>query len=112
MISSSLDTRTVPVVRPTRRPLDRRSTPRLALLFLGAKLSDRFQSCSLALDDTTTKHYGPQIQGAGVHHNPTPGPAGSLLRPRAARQPQGMGHSRPAAAGPTFNHFVPIAGIQ
>jgi hypothetical protein len=31
----------------------------------------------LALDDTPTKRYGPKIQGAGVHHNPTPGPAGS-----------------------------------
>jgi hypothetical protein len=32
---------------------------------------------TLALDDTPTKRYGPQVQGAGVHHNPTPGPAGS-----------------------------------
>jgi hypothetical protein len=31
----------------------------------------------LALDDTPTPHYGPRVQGAGVHHNPTPGPAGS-----------------------------------
>src|SRR3984957_18345552 len=106
--------------------LDCRSAPRLALLFLGAvlargrrtvttwiraaKLSDRYQSCylavaaagkqadriarrlltevvrpllkdatrlTLALDDTPTKRYGPYVQGAGVHHNPTPGPAGS-----------------------------------
>src|SRR5215212_3166581 len=106
--------------------LDRRSAPRLALLFLGAvlargrrtvttwiraaKLSDRYQSCyiavaaagqgadriarrllievvfpllkgatrlTLALDDTPTKRYGPHVQGAGVHHNPTPGPSGS-----------------------------------
>ena len=106
--------------------LDRRSAPRLALLFLGALLargrrtvttwiraaglSDRFQSCyiavaaagkkadsiaarlvieavkplikgttrlTLALDDTPTKRYGPHVQGAGIHHNPTPGPAGS-----------------------------------
>jgi hypothetical protein len=28
-----------------------------------------------ALDDTPTKRYGPQVEGAGVHHNPTPGPA-------------------------------------
>jgi DDE superfamily endonuclease len=107
-------------------PLDRRSAPRLALLFFGAvlargrrtvttwiraaKLSGKYQSCylavaaagrkadiiarrllldvvrpllkgatrlTLALDDTPTKRYGPQVQGAGVHHNPTPGPAGS-----------------------------------
>ncbi|AWM35962.1 hypothetical protein GobsT_62960 [Gemmata obscuriglobus] len=31
----------------------------------------------LALDDTPTARYGSQVQGAGVHHNPTPGPAGS-----------------------------------
>ncbi len=29
-----------------------------------------------ALDDTPTRRYGPKVQGAGVHHNPTPGPAG------------------------------------
>jgi hypothetical protein len=106
--------------------LDRRSAPRLALLFLGAvlargrrtvttwiraaRLSDQYQPCyvavaaagkradriarrlltevvrplpngaerlTLALDDTPTKRYGPHVQGAGVHHNPTPGPAGS-----------------------------------
>lgn len=28
-----------------------------------------------AIDDTPTKRYGPQVQGAGIHHNPTPGPA-------------------------------------
>src|SRR5271156_5310255 len=106
--------------------VDRRSAPRLALLFLGAilargrrtvtswirsaRMSDQFQSCYiavsaagkkadsiatglfleavepllkdtervvLALDDTPTPRYGPHVQGAGVHHNPTPGPAGS-----------------------------------
>ena len=31
----------------------------------------------LAIDDTPTPRYGPLVQGAGVHHNPTPGPAGS-----------------------------------
>ena len=106
--------------------LDRRSAPRLALLFLGAVLargrrtvtswiraaglSVEFRSCytavaaagkkaeavaaylvrgvvtpllggverlTLAIDDTPTPRYGPHVQGAGVHHNPTPGPAGS-----------------------------------
>src|SRR5512142_1564513 len=106
--------------------LDRRSAPRLALLFLGAVLargrrtvtswiraaglSDQFRPCytavaaagkkagtiaaslvltvvkplvsgverlTLAVDDTPTKRYGPHVQGAGVHHDPTPGPAGS-----------------------------------
>jgi hypothetical protein len=31
----------------------------------------------LAIDDTPSKRYGPQVEGAGVHHNPTPGPAGA-----------------------------------
>jgi DDE superfamily endonuclease len=106
--------------------LDRRSAPRLVLLFLGALLargrrtvtswiraaglSRRYQPCyttvaaagkraddigarlfhevvkplvadlprlTLALDDTPTQRYGPYVQGAGIHHNPTPGPAGS-----------------------------------
>jgi hypothetical protein len=106
--------------------LDRRSAPRLALLFLGAVLargrrtvttwiraaglSDQFRPgytavaaagkkaetvatylvltvvkplvsgaarLTLAIDDTPTRRYGPHVQGAGVHHNPTPGPAGS-----------------------------------
>jgi hypothetical protein len=30
-----------------------------------------------ACDDSPTKRFGPHVQGAGVHHNPTPGPAGS-----------------------------------
>ena len=29
-----------------------------------------------AIDDTPTARYGPKVQGAGIHHNPTPGPAG------------------------------------
>jgi len=29
-----------------------------------------------ALDDTPTARYGRRVQGAGVHHNPSPGPAG------------------------------------
>jgi hypothetical protein len=32
---------------------------------------------TLALDDTPTKRFGPRVQGAGTHHNPTKGPAGS-----------------------------------
>jgi hypothetical protein len=40
-------------------------------LFKGA------ERLTLALDDTPTKRYGPHVQGAGVHHNPAPGPAGS-----------------------------------
>ena len=29
----------------------------------------------LALDDTPTKRFGPLVEGAGIHHNPTPGPS-------------------------------------
>jgi hypothetical protein len=106
--------------------LDRRSAPRLALLFFGAVLargrrtvttwiraaglSDQFRPCytavaaagkkaesiaarlvaavvkplvsgaerlTLAVDDTPTRRYGPHVQGAGIHHNPAPGPAGA-----------------------------------
>ena len=28
-----------------------------------------------ALDDSPTKRHGPCVEGAGIHHNPTPGPA-------------------------------------
>ena len=30
----------------------------------------------LAIDDTPEKRYGRHVEGAGVHHDPTPGPAG------------------------------------
>jgi len=30
----------------------------------------------LAIDDTPTPRYGPEVEGAGIHHNPSPGPAG------------------------------------
>jgi hypothetical protein len=40
----------------------------VALLLLGEVLQ-------FALDDTPTKRAGPKVEGAGFHHNPTPGPA-------------------------------------
>jgi hypothetical protein len=30
----------------------------------------------LVIDDSPTQRYGPKVEGADVHHNPTPGPAG------------------------------------
>jgi hypothetical protein len=30
----------------------------------------------LAIDDTPTARYGPAVEGAGIHHHPSPGPAG------------------------------------
>ncbi len=32
---------------------------------------------TLALDRHPDPQYGPHVQGAGIHHNPAPGPAGS-----------------------------------
>jgi hypothetical protein len=29
-----------------------------------------------AIDDTPTKRYGPEVEGAGIHHHPSPSPAG------------------------------------
>jgi DDE superfamily endonuclease len=29
-----------------------------------------------SIDDTPTKRYGPCVEGAGIHHHPSPGPAG------------------------------------
>jgi hypothetical protein len=49
------------LLRVTLRPL------------MAAQAGDRLL---FALDDTPTARYGPHVQGAGVHHNPTPGPAG------------------------------------
>src|SRR4051812_48931840 len=31
---------------------------------------------TVALDDTPTPRYGPEVEGCGIHHNPSPGPAG------------------------------------
>jgi hypothetical protein len=30
----------------------------------------------VGIDDTPTKRYGPWVEGAGIHHHPSPGPAG------------------------------------
>lgn len=34
------------------------------------------QRLRVAIDDTPTARFGPHVEGAGIHHNPTPGPAG------------------------------------
>jgi hypothetical protein len=56
-----------------------RSSGKLATAVLGLVvqkfapgLSDRI---TLAMDDSPTSRYGKHVEGAGVHHNPTPGPA-------------------------------------
>jgi hypothetical protein len=33
----------------------------------------------LAIDDSPTQRFGPKVQGAGIHHDPTPGPSGSAF---------------------------------
>ena len=56
-----------------------RTSAKLATAVLGlvvrqfaARLGDRIL---LAMDDSPTSRYGKHVEGAGVHHNPTPGPA-------------------------------------
>jgi hypothetical protein len=46
-----------------------RLLPALDPLLAGDRLT-------LALDDTPTPRWGPCVEGAGLHHNPNPGPAG------------------------------------
>ena len=59
-----------------------RSAKRVAteLLHLAVKripVSQIGEFIKLAIDDSPTKRYGPKVQLAGTHHNPTPGPSGS-----------------------------------
>ncbi len=44
----------------------------LELLLRLLPLGERLQ---FNVDDTPTKRYGPEVEGADIHHNPTPGPA-------------------------------------
>jgi len=47
-----------------------------ALLRLAVQVLCPGERLLFAIDDTPTKRYGPKVEGAGIHHNPTPGPAG------------------------------------
>ena len=47
----------------------------LALVLRTVPLPDRLLA---VIDDSPTKRYGPKVEGADIHHNPTPGPAGQL----------------------------------
>ena len=51
--------------------MGRRVLVRIAL----ARLAGRLDRLLFGLDDTPTRRYGPCVEGAGVHHNPAPGPA-------------------------------------
>ena len=48
------------------------ATQLVALLLRTLRLPKRLL---LVIDDSPTKRYGPKVEGADVHHNPTPGPA-------------------------------------
>lgn len=48
------------------------ATQLLLLTLRTLPLPDRLLA---VIDDTPTKRYGPQVEGADIHHNPTPGPA-------------------------------------
>ena len=48
------------------------ATQLVALLLRTLPLPNRLL---LVIDDSPTKRYGPKVEGADVHHNPTPGPA-------------------------------------
>ena len=46
-----------------------------ALLRLAVNVICPGERLLFAIDDTPTKRYGKHVEGAGIHHNPTPGPA-------------------------------------
>jgi hypothetical protein len=48
------------------------ATQLLLLVLRTVPLPDRILA---VIDDTPTKRYGPKVEGADIHHNPTPGPA-------------------------------------
>ncbi len=48
------------------------ATQLLVLVLRTLPLPDRIVA---VIDDTPTKRYGPQVEGADIHRNPTPGPA-------------------------------------
>ncbi len=56
-----------------------RTSAKLATAVLGLvvrKFAPQFgDRILLAMDDSPTSRYGKHVEGAGVHHNPTPGPA-------------------------------------
>jgi hypothetical protein len=48
------------------------ATQLFLLLLRSLPLPDRLLA---VIDDSPTKRYGPKVEGAAIHHNPTPGPA-------------------------------------
>lgn len=56
----------------TGRKINSVATPLILLVLRTLPLPERLL---LVIDDSPTKRYGPKVEGADVHHNPTPGPA-------------------------------------
>lgn len=58
-----------------------RTSGKLATVVLGLVVQkfapDLLERITIAIDDSPTSRYGKHVEGAGVHHNPTPGPAGA-----------------------------------
>jgi hypothetical protein len=54
----------------------RRATPMAIGTLLAVKPVLHGPRLTVAIDDTPTRRYGPEVEGCGVHHNPSPGPAG------------------------------------
>ncbi len=55
-----------------------RTSGKMATAVLGLvvqKFAPGLERILLAMDDSPTSRYGKRVEGAGVHHNPTPGPA-------------------------------------
>lgn len=56
-----------------------RAAPSMAMSILygiaNSPAAAKQERIKLTLDDTPSQRYGPEVEGAGLHHNPTPGPA-------------------------------------
>lgn len=57
------------------RKANRVATQLLLLVLRVLPLPERLLA---VIDDSPTKRYGPKVEGAGIHHNPTPGPADQM----------------------------------
>src|ERR671927_294118 len=56
--------------------LDRRLQGRFPQLLRVVQEVQPADTLTVAIDDTPTPRWGPCVEGAGIHHNPNPGPAG------------------------------------
>ena len=57
---------------PLGRKTESVATQLFLLLLQNLPLPQRLLA---VIDDSPTKRYGPKVEGADIHHNPTPGPA-------------------------------------